>query len=557
MQRLIIVFFVSYFLYAQDTNSIDSKNIKDNTEQQSLAKSSSQLLSQSQILMRLKDIDHYLNDTNNSWMKKYSNYRAYYDVSSELDVEKQEIAMLKELPSSVETQTKIASLERKIETLEAQKKLLLAYKENPYKELINPAQEEEFVPHITNPILIIQGFSYIKQLRQEYQRLENNYEALKILLQKLKDKITLLVSLKEFASQENTLENDRSIQREILSTKHILDELEATKNIFSTTLSLYEKKVDEQIQELTLQIKEQIVKGMIVGFVLVLSILVAFLMKLAIRKYITDNERAYTMSKIINVVNLSLIVLILLFAYLENVSYVITVLGFASAGLAIAMKDLFMSVLGWIVIVVGGTIHVGDRIRLVKDGETYIGDVLDVSVLRITLHEGITLLSYAEHRRAGRIVFVPNNFIFTTMIANYTHGSMKTVWDGIDITITFDSNYKKMMQICLDIAKHYAKGYTDITRKQLNLLRDRYSLRNTNVEPKVFSMIEPNGMRISLWYQTNAYAALPLRSTISGEIIDTIKNEKDIKIAYPTTTVRSENTCITDGSIPPHTNGII
>ena len=37
--------------------------------------------------------------------------------------------------------------------------------------------------------------------------------------------------------------------------------------------------------------------------------------------------------------------LILLFAYMENVSYLVAIVGFASAGLAIAMKDLFMSVL--------------------------------------------------------------------------------------------------------------------------------------------------------------------------------------------------------------------
>jgi small-conductance mechanosensitive channel len=217
------------------------------------------------------------------------------------------------------------------------------------------------------------------------------------------------------------------------------------------------------------------------------------------------------------------------------------------------MKDLFMSVLGWIVIVIGGAVHVGDRIRVTKDGSTYIGDVLDISILRITMHEGITLTTYMENRRAGRIIFVPNNYIFTTMFANYTHSGMKTVWDGIDFTITFESNHRKMVQIALDITKKYAKGYTEITRKQLNRLRDRYSLRNTNVEPRAFTMLEPNGIRISIWYQTNAYAALTLRSTISGEIVDALLAEPDIEIAYPTTTVRAPKEPLpsSDGAIPP------
>jgi small-conductance mechanosensitive channel len=138
-----------------------------------------------------------------------------------------------------------------------------------------------------------------------------------------------------------------------------------------------------------------------------------------------------------------------------------------------------------------------------------------------------------HNRRAGRIIFIPNNYIFTNMIANYSHATLKTVWDGIDFTITFNSNHKKAQHIAKETAKKYAKGYTDITRKQLNRLRAKYSLKNTNVEPRVYSFIEENGIRISVWYLTNAYATLTLRSTISAEILDLIKEEDDIVIAYP------------------------
>ncbi|MDQ7068589.1 MAG: mechanosensitive ion channel [Sulfurimonas sp.] len=123
---------------------------------------------------------------------------------------------------------------------------------------------------------------------------------------------------------------------------------------------------------------------------------------------------------------------------------------------------------------------------------------------------------------------------FTRMISNYTHNSLKTVWDGIKITITFDSNHKKAMHIAKMISKKFSKGYTDITRKQLNKLREHYSLKNTNVEPRIFAFINSNGMDIEAWYLTNAYATLTLRSVISTEIVDAYNAEDDITIAYPT-----------------------
>ena len=246
-------------------------------------------------------------------------------------------------------------------------------------------------------------------------------------------------------------------------------------------------------------------------------------------------------NKIITFTNFIIIILILFFNYIENASYLVTILGFASAGIAIAMKDLFMSMLGWLVIVIGGSFHVGDRIRVDMDGMKYVGDIMDISLLRMTLFEDITLTSVLDNRRAGRIIMVPNNYVFTKMIANYSHGSLKTVWDGVSITITFDSNHKKAMQIAKEAAKKFSKGYTDITRKQLNKLREHYSLKNTNVEPRVYSFIKDNGVDIEAWYLTNAYATLTLRSVISLEIVDAFNKADDITIAYPTQRLFMQN----------------
>jgi len=201
------------------------------------------------------------------------------------------------------------------------------------------------------------------------------------------------------------------------------------------------------------------------------------------------------------------------------------------------MKDWFMSIMGWLTIMFGGAIHVGDRVKFVRDGVEYVGDIVDISLLRMTMHEDVTLTTSMINRRAGRIIFIPNNFIFTDMIANYSHAGLKTVWDGIDVLVTFDSDIHKASSIAKEVAKKYSKGYTDITRKQINKLRSQYSMKNTNVEPRVFTLIEPYGMKISIWYLTNSYATLTLRSTISAEIISRMQEEESISLAFPTQSI--------------------
>ena len=306
------------------------------------------------------------------------------------------------------------------------------------------------------------------------------------------------------------------------------------------TADVYKKRIEIIIININKEIQNQVYKIAKIGFVVLFVFIIFFLLKLIVKKYITDHERFYMANKIITFTNFTIIILIVFFNYIENAGNMLTILGFASAGIAIAMKDWFMSILGWLVIVFGGSIHVGDRIRVDMDGMKYVGDVMDISLLRMTILEDITLTAITRNRRAGRIVFVPNNYIFTNLIANYTHSSLKTVWDGVHITITYDSNHKKALHLAKEIVKKYSKGYTDITRKQLNKLRSQYSLKNTNVEPRIFSFIEPSGISIDSWYLTNAYATLTLRSVISLEIVDAFNLADDITIAYPTQMLHME-----------------
>lgn len=471
---------------------------------------------------RLKELDKKIELDNNIWLKKYANFAAYNEINSEVN------SIQKELKNTQKNNTiKITNLTHQLETLQRQQELLDEYKNNPFKELIEKPQIAD-IPHITNPIAIISGVSFIKSLQNQKNILKKNQESLEGLLKELDKKYSIL-------KQMSLLTKSKDLQKDLYETQTQRLEFQSAKNILDTTIDIFSKDSDDIINKLSGQIKTQVFKLIYIGLAILISIGLALMLKVFVRRYIQDNERAYTTNKIINFLNISIVILILLFAYLENVTYLVAVVGFASAGLAIAMKDLFMSVLGWFVIVIGGSVHVGDRIKVNKEGNNYVGDVLDISMLRITMYEDVTLTTYMENRRAGRIIFIPNNYIFTTMFANYTHGGMKTVWDGIDFSITFDSNYKKALAIASDVATKYSKGYTEITRKQFNKMRDKYALRNANVEPKVFSMIENNGIKISVWYQTNAYSTLTLRSTISSEIIDCILKEPDIFIAYATT----------------------
>lgn len=465
----------------------------------------------------------------NILLKRYSNYLSYSKISNELVILRDNLKRKTNI-----TDEQAYQLHNKIRIKENEVELIDEYKGSPIGGLINPPEIEKY-ENITNPFGIINALSQIKKLENNkklFKTLESDIDYLTI---KLDEELLLYLELFNLDQKPEYKEKITFLDKQKKDFVMVLE-------IVSTTEEVYTRKIEQVILEIKNQISQQVQKMVVIFIIIMILSVIAFLVKLALKRYFSQNENYYMINKIINFTLVFLIVMLVLFSYIDNVSYLVTILGFASAGIAIALKDWFMSIFGWMVIVTSGSIQVGDRIKVNKGNVETVGDVLDISLFKITIREDITYTSYTVNRRSGRIFFIPNNYIFSELISNYTHSGLRTVWDGIDITITFDSNHKKAQKIAREILKHYSKGYTDITRKQLSKMRNKYQLRATGVEPRVFTFVEPQGIVISSWYLTNSYAALVLRSTISPEILDAFMKEDDIHIAYPTQQININRT---------------
>ena len=479
------------------------------------------------LLEKIAKIETSLKD--NILLKRYSNYLSYGKIVNELDSLKNSLKSKSGLSEEQEYQ-----LHNKIRVKENELELIAEYKGSPIGGLINPPEIEKY-ENITNPFGIINALSNIKKLEKNKKQFKSLEAEIQALASTLEDELVTYLELFNLDPKLEYKDKITFLDKQKKDFTIVLD-------IVDTTEEVYTRKIEQIILEIKNQVSQQVQKMFTILVIIIILSIISFLVKLTLRKYFSQNENFYMINKIINFSLVFLIVMVVLFSYIDNVSYLVTILGFASAGIAIALKDWFMSIFGWMVIVTSGFIQVGDRIRVTKGGVETVGDVLDISLFKITIREDVTMISYTKNRRAGRIYFVPNNYIFSELIANYSHSELRTVWDGIDITITFDSNHKKAQKIAREILKHYSKGYSDITRKQLSKMRNKYQLRATGVEPRVFTLVEPHGIVISSWYLTNSYAALVLRSTISPEILDAFMKEDDIHIAYPTQQININDT---------------
>lgn len=485
------------------------------------------LAKERQLVDQLNKINEFM-QKDNVWSKIYSNYETYKNLEFRLgEIEKRIEILNKKRNLTEKDKNALRQYEEQLSTTEGKLAQLQEYKkEEPFEELLKPIPIGE-VPQVSSPLDLVNAFSFQKHLEAIEEDYNIRFKTLNRTVDKLNEKRHILDTLVDI----NATGADYTAQLEAVIQK--VRTFRSKHDIFITRQHVLEQEISGIKINIKKAIAKEIKKGIIIGSIILFVLLIFLLVKFLVRKYMSENELFYTTNKAINITFISILVLVLLFSYLEDVGHLVTILSFASAGIAIALKDWFMSIMGWLVIIFSGSLHVGDRVKFLRDGKEYVGDIVDISLLRMTIHEDVTLTTYEHNRRAGRIIFVPNNYIFTEMIANYSHSGLKTVWDGIDFMITFDSDIPKAQSIAKEVTRKYSKGYTDMTRKQLNKLRSKYSMRNTSVEPRIFAFLDTNGVRISVWYLTNAYATLTLRSTISMEILSRIKEEGNISMAFP------------------------
>jgi len=485
---------------------------------------------------KISDIDSKL--AKNIWLKRYSDYQSYKTLNDEQDDLRLKIVHLKKRDDADE---EMRGLQKKLENVKKQLAIYGDGRPTIFGDMVK-IEEVAGIKKVDNPFLIFSALSTIRSFDEKKGLYESRLSEIDKLVDMLRAKkelskeLDVLVAKSKY--EENATQKDAR-QKALENTTRALIDIKNERDDFEVSVSIFAKKSAEIAQRLKFEAKEQLLKLLNIALVIVALFAISFGLKLLVKRYFAErHENAYVTKKIIGATTYFLVALTLLFSYIENVSYLVTILGFASAGIAIAMKDWFMSILGWFAIVSSGIIKVGDRIKITsKDGGEILGDVLDISPLKVTLYEDVTLLSVEKYRRAGRVVFMPNNFVFTHVILNYSHDGLSTVWDNVNIVLSFDSDMIRATDIATAVASKHSKTFARLTERASSRLRNRYSMRNYSSEPRVFTFIENYGVVLSVWYLSHSFTILGTKSAVSKDLLEAIKNEPSVHIAYPTTTI--------------------
>ena len=276
---------------------------------------------------------------------------------------------------------------------------------------------------------------------------------------------------------------------------------------------------------LTPAAQERIVETLIV--ILVLVVLRSLAMRV-LHRWTDDARSFYQWRKIITYViaALGLVAIARIwFAWFGNFG---TFLGLASAGLAIALRDLLVNVAGWIFIVSRRPFGVGDRIQIVG----LSGDVIDQRLFQFSLLEIGNWVN--ADQSTGRIVHVPNGKVFTEPQFNYTRG-FGYIWNELPVLVTYESDWRKAKQMLQEIVERHAATLTEEAQRRISQASRQFMIVYSNLTPIVYTAVHDSGVLLTMRYLCDPRRRRGIAHAIWEDVLDAFAAEDSIDFAYPTT----------------------
>lgn len=364
-------------------------------------------------------------DMHNIWMKVYLNNKNYNTIINNISIIERKLQYKNNSLQSVE------KLQKKLNLYKS--KLKFYRKDSNFDVILKPYKYT--IDEITiYDFLFKDSLSNIEKLLHRYTQLKKDFYLAK---SKLED-----------AYKHEVQQNKKS--KMLLSLKEDIEYfMEYSENIEKLHHDLIDSKTElsEKYKEYQEEIFTKHLRTLMTLFLayLLYRLLYALVGYFSTKSKHPENYKSYRKILSSAFVIFSLIFLIL--RYIDDLAYMLTFLGVIAAALTLAAREIIMSIAGGIYLFFSHMIRVGDRIMVQFGNRHTIGDVVDVTMFQIKLHEVEDYNNLKDIKNVGRTVYIPNSYLFTNVFYNYSLKKHGRINDLVELEFNPQSDFDKIEKI--------------------------------------------------------------------------------------------------------------
>jgi small-conductance mechanosensitive channel len=185
----------------------------------------------------------------------------------------------------------------------------------------------------------------------------------------------------------------------------------------------------------------------------------------AVLKYVQDARRRYQFLLLRKIALWSLVVLIIGFTFASELSSIVTFAGLITAGLAVAMQSVLVSIVGYFFLIGKYGLRVGDRVQI---GEVN-GEIIELGMVRMYLME------FAGQNSAsptGRVAAFPNSVVFQVSAGLFKQiPGVNFAWHDITLSVPAGVDYSAVKEKLFAAATEALADFRDEIQRQTQELR--------------------------------------------------------------------------------------
>jgi small-conductance mechanosensitive channel len=244
-------------------------------------------------------------------------------------------------------------------------------------------------------------------------------------------------------------------------------------------------------------------------------------------RYVQDVHRRHQLLQLRRLVVGVIVALVMIFDFANELGTLGTVMGFAAAGIALALQNVILSFAGYFYVSGRFGIRVGERVQI----SGINGDVLEIGLFKMTLMEYAG--DNANSQPTGRVVVFPNSVVFQPN-ANFfkqAPGSNFT-WNELRFTLAPECDYRLAEKRLVEVVNQVYARYRDaVQREYHNMERELNAPRLDMPRPQSRLQLGDAGIELVIRYPVQLYSAVQTADEVARRLIDAIKREPGLKLA--------------------------
>src|SRR5437660_3895034 len=244
-------------------------------------------------------------------------------------------------------------------------------------------------------------------------------------------------------------------------------------------------------------------------------------------KFVHDVRRRHQFLLLRRILVWPLVIVITIVALANGLGSVTTFAGLLTAGMAVALQNLILSVVGYFFLIGKYGVRVGDRIQV--SGVT--GDVIDIGLVRLHIAEiGASL------HQTGRIVAFSNSVVFQPDAGLFKQvPGTNFVWHEVSLTLPPNSDYRKVEEKMMGAVQKIFADYKEKMELQYRSMERAISVVSvTALHPESRLTITQSGLQVMVRYPVELEQATEIDERMTREVLNATGREPTLTVVEPT-----------------------